>query len=159
MGGKKVIVSILLNEKFPPSEPCSCKICLSYCHRPGWWTVEEAAHSIASGLSNRMMLEISPEHTFGVLSPAFKGAEGNYALEIFSSNRCTFLQNDLCELYDTGLQPIECRYCHHSRKGLGKKCHDAIEKNWNTNEGKKLIVKWGNILGFWNRQGFILKEK
>jgi hypothetical protein len=31
-----------LREEYPPSEPCSCEICKSYCVRPGWWTVEEA---------------------------------------------------------------------------------------------------------------------
>lgn len=159
MEGKKTIEPLSLIEKFPPSEPCSCETCVNYCCRPGWWTVDEAVKAIDAGHSNRMMLEISPERNFGVLSPAFKGAEGNYALELFSSNKCTFLQNGLCELFGTDFQPLECRYCHHSRKGLGKKCHHAIEKEWNTNEAKRLIVKWGNILGFWNRQGFILKEK
>lgn len=148
-----------IKEQFLPSEPCACKICLSYCERPGWWTVEEAAKAIEEGLSTRMMLEISPEQNFGVLSPAFKGAESNYALEIFSTNKCTFLKDDLCELFDTGMQPLECRYCHHFRKGSGIKCHEAIENDWNTEAGKRLIVRWGNILGFWNRQGFILKEK
>ena len=106
-----------------------------------------------------MMLEISPERIFGVLSPAFKGNEGNYALQIFADQGCTFLHNNLCEIYGSGFQPIECRYCYHNRKNMGIKCHSEIEKEWNSEAGKRLIVEWGNKIGFWNRQGFILQEK
>ena len=148
-----------LKEKYQPSKPCTCDICKSYCLRPGWWTVDEAEKAIQAGLSHRMMLEISPERHFGVLSPAFKGNESNYALQIFSKNSCTFYCNGLCELFGTGLQPLECRFCHHKRKGLGLKCHLDIEKDWNTKSGKSLIIKWGNIIGFWQRQELIIAEK
>lgn len=148
-----------LAKKYPPSEPCSCDICVNYCKRPGWWTVNEALLAIEAGFANRMMLEISPEGNIGVLSPAFKGNECYYALNEFSHFGCTFLQNGLCELFGTGLQPLECRFCHHTRFGLGIKCHNDIEKDWNTLEGKKLIVKWGNLIGFWKEQGLILIEK
>ena len=127
--------------------------------RPGWWTVEEAAKVIDAGLASRMMLEISPEKDFAVLSPAFKGNESDYALQIFSKNGCTFLKDGLCELFGTGLQPLECRFCHHERKGSGLNCHLDIEKDWNRKYGKLLIVKWGNMIGFWQRQGLILTEK
>jgi hypothetical protein len=148
-----------LYEKFPPSEPCSCDICVGYCKRPGWWTVEESKKAIEAGFAKRMMLEISPEHDFGVLSPAFKGNECDYALQIFSDRGCTFLQNGLCELFASGLVPLECRYCHHERIGLGLKCHSEIEQEWKSHVAKKLIVQWGNITGFWQRQGFIMREK
>jgi hypothetical protein len=150
---------LTLSEKYPSSEPCSCEVCTSYCQRPGWWTVEEAEKVIEAGFADRMMLEISPEQNFAVLSPAFKGNECNYASHIYSKQACTFLQNGLCELYDRSLQPLECKYCHHNRKGLGIKCHLDIEKEWKTNDAKRLVVKWGNIVGFWQRQGLILKEK
>ena len=38
-----------LLEKYPPSEPCSCDICVNYCLRPGWWTVDEAKNAIRAG--------------------------------------------------------------------------------------------------------------
>ena len=148
-----------LYKKYPPSEPCSCEICLSYCHRPGWWTVEEARKAMEAGYAGRMMFELSPERNFGVLSPAFKGNEGNYALQIFSKNGCTFLNHGLCELFGTGLQPLECRYCHHDRKGMGVQCHHDLEKDWKTEKGKRLIVQWGNRTGFWKNQGFEIVEK
>lgn len=118
-----------LKEKYPPSEPCNCEICKSYCIRPGWWTVEEDSQANKAGYGDRMMLEISPEMTFGVLSPAFKGCEGFYALQQYAQNGCNFFNKGLCELYVTGT-PLECRYCHHLRNGLGQKCHTDIEKDW-----------------------------
>jgi hypothetical protein len=148
-----------LSEKYLPSEPCSCETCVNYCKRPGWWTVDEASKAMSSGYAHRMMLEISPEFNVGVLSPAFKGNENNYALQLFSNQGCTFLQNGLCELFGTGLQPLECRYCHHSRIGKGIKCHLDIEKDWNTEQGKRLIVRWGNLTGFWQRQNMLMIER
>jgi hypothetical protein len=148
-----------LYAKYPPSEPCSCEICVNFCQRPGWWTVEEAGKVIDAGLGDRMMLEFAPDRSFGVLSPAFKGNECNYAFQIFSKNGCTFLSEGLCELYNSGLQPLECRYCHHRRKGQGLKCHLDIEKDWDTDRAKRLIIKWGNITGFWQRQGLRVVEK
>lgn len=131
-----------LKQKYPPSEPCSCEICRSYCMRPGWWTVEEAEQAIMAGYRNRMMLEISPDMAFGVLSPAFKGCEGNYALQEYANNGCNFLNNGLCELHGTGHEPLECLYCHHLRKGLGQICHADIEKDWRTPAGQSLVKSW-----------------
>ena len=131
-----------LLEKYPPSEPCACEVCLGYCARPGWWTVEEASRALEAGYGNRMMLEIAPELTFGVLSPAFKGCERSFATNQFARNGCTFLKNNLCELYDTGYQPLECRFCHHGRRGLGPNCHTDLEKDWKTSAGQALVDQW-----------------
>jgi len=128
--------------KYPPSEPCSCEICRSYCVRPGWWTVEQAKKVINSGYSKRMMIEVSPEGDFGVLSPAFKGCEGGIALQKFSKNGCNFYTDGLCELHTTGLIPLECSFCHHDRIGLGLKCHLDLEKDWKREVGKQLVYKW-----------------
>jgi len=136
-----------LYDIYQPSEPCSCNKCVSFCIRPGWWTVEEAAKAINAGMANRMMLEVSPGYSFGVLSPAFKGNECAFAYQIFAKQGCTFLKDNRCELFNTGFEPLECRYCHHDRPGLGKKCHHDIEKTWNTAIGKELVVLWTNIIG------------
>lgn len=149
----------VLQKKFPPSEPCSCTICNSYCKRPGWWTVEEAKRAIAAGYAGRMMLEISPEFTFGVLAPAFKGNEGDLASKIFAHLGCTFLQENGCELFGTDYRPLECRFCHHLRRGLGKKCHDALEKDWHSKAGQKLVIDWGKSTGFFERQGLVFSER
>jgi len=142
MSRKKIGPQRTLPEKYPPSESCSCEICLGYCARPGWWTVEQAAAVIEAGLGNRVMLEIAPELTFGVLSPAFKGCERSIATNRFARNGCTFLKNDRCELHGTGHQPLECRFCHHDRRGLGRKCHADLEKDWKTPNGEALVDKW-----------------
>ena len=97
------------------------------------------------------MLEMSPELTFGVLSPAFKGCEGSFAAQGFANRGCTFYQDELCELFGTGLQPIECRFCHHDRPGMGFKCHSDLEIDWNTPDGRSLVVRWSKLSGFWER--------
>ena len=110
----KLKKNLTLKQKYPTSPPCSCDICVNYCKRPGWWTVSEATKAIEAGYANRMMLELSPDKTFGVLSPAFKGNEGTYALQMYSDKNCTFLNDkNLCELFGTDFEPLECRFCHH----------------------------------------------
>lgn len=140
-----------LKAKYPPSSPCDCETCRAFCIRPGWWTVEEAQKALDAGYGGRMMLEMSEDFTFGVLSPAFKGCERNFALQEYASAGCNFLSNGLCELHGTGLQPLECRFCHHSRKGRGPKCHADIARDWETNEGKLLVARWIKRVGLWER--------
>jgi len=106
-----------------------------------------------------MMLEVSPQKDFAVLAPAFKGNECNYALQLYSNQGCTFLHNNRCELFGTGIMPLECRFCHHDRLGLGVKCHADIEEEWKSNDAKRLIIRWGNITGFWEKQGLVMVEK
>ena len=134
-----------LLEKYPPSEPCSCNICLAFCQRPGWWTVDEARQAMEKGFESRMMLEVAPEGGWGVLSPAFRGCEGSLAIQEASKNGCNFLANDLCDLFGSGVQPLECRFCHHDRKGLGKECHTALERDWHTPEGQGLVDIWKKL--------------
>lgn len=140
-----------LAEKYSPSRPCTCQICQDYCRRPGWWTVAEAASALMAGYGGRMMLEMAPDRSFGVLSPAFKGCEVSFALQPFAGRGCTFLKDNRCELYGTGFQPLECRYCHHDRPGLGQQCHADIENDWNSPAGRALVVRWSKLSGFWER--------
>jgi hypothetical protein len=118
-----------LNVQFPPSEP-------------GWWTVAEARQAIEKGYAGRMMLEVAPEGGWAVLSPAFYGSEGFIAVQETSHNGCNFLKNNLCELFGTGVQPLECRFCHHERVGQGKDCHAALERDWHSPEGQALVDEW-----------------
>ena len=136
-----------MNEKYPPSEPCACEVCQRYCIRPGWWSVVEARQAIAAGYGERMMLEMAPEMTFGVLSPAFKGCEGTFAINEFANRGCNFLKEGRCELFGSGHQPLECRFCHHDRQGLGPRCHADLEKDWKTPAGKKLVEEWIKVVG------------
>jgi Fe-S-cluster containining protein len=140
-----------LGERFPPSEPCACDTCVGYCARPGWWSVEEAGRAIEAGYASRMMLEMSPDLTFGVLSPAFKGGEVDFANKLLASRGCTFLAGGRCELHGTGVQPLECRHCHHARHGAGPRCHAALEQDWNTHRGRALVSRWGQRTWFWRR--------
>ncbi|HWI64862.1 MAG TPA: hypothetical protein VNT75_23785 [Symbiobacteriaceae bacterium] len=139
-----------LAAKYPPSPPCACEVCVRFCRRPGWWTVHEATLALEAGYARRMMLELAPDLTFGVLSPAFRGCEGSVALNSHADLGCNFLKADRCELHGTGFQPLECRYCHHELRGLGRQCHLDIEKDWHTPTGEALVVRWGNLLGLGN---------
>lgn len=135
-----------LTEKYPPSLPCDCEVCRSFCVRPGWWTVKEADRALAAGYGSRMMLEISPERSFGVLSPAFRGCEGVFAVHEMADRGCNFLIAGRCELHGTGFQPLECRFCHHDRPGCGESCHADLENDWNTPAGQKLVLQWGRLM-------------
>jgi hypothetical protein len=137
-----------LIDKYSASPPCACDVCVGYCARPGWWTVKEAAAALEAGYANRMMVELSPDRTFGVLAPAFRGNEVDFALSRHAPAGCNFLANRRCELHATQFQPLECRVCHHDRPGLGPQCHADIEKDWNSYAGRALIARWARLTGF-----------
>ena len=138
--------TLSLVERFPPSEACSCDICRAYCSRPGWWSVEQARHALLAGYGARMMLELSPDHKYGVLSPAFRGCEGSIALQEYAQNGCTFFRRGLCALFHTGFEPLECRFCHHDRAGQGRVCHDALAQDWLTPAGQTLVRQWIRLM-------------
>ena len=135
--------------KYPPSPACTCEICRTYCRRPGWWTVDEAARAINAGYGHRMMLELAPDRSFGVLSPAFGGCEQFFAVQEYASRGCNFYKDERCELHGTGVQPLECRVCHHAQPGLGPACHADIEKDWDTPAGRALVAGWCRLTGVW----------
>jgi hypothetical protein len=101
-----------------------------------------------------MMLEVAPDHSFGVLSPAFKGCEGKIAWNHYAANGCNFLKDNLCEIHGIGFLPLECRFCHHDRLGLGVQCHTDIEKDWDTLAGRLLISRWCRLTGVWEYLDF-----
>ncbi|MBN2050013.1 MAG: hypothetical protein JW760_06165 [Spirochaetales bacterium] len=107
--------------------------------------VSEAREALERGYADRMMLEVAPDSSFGVLSPAFRGNEGFFACREFSMNGCTFLTDNGCELFDRSFRPLECRYCHHSRLGTGMACHREIGREWNSSKGKRLVEYWLNL--------------
>lgn len=121
--------------------------------RPGWWTVQEAQKAIDAGYAPRVMLEMAPDLSFGVLSPAFKSCEGGFALQEFYGCGCTLLKNNLCELFDSGFSPLECRFCYHERKGPGQ-CHADIEKDWRVS-GEQLVKKWVRLTGLWEQYALL----
>lgn len=137
-----------LKERFPPSESCQCEICVGYCRRPGWWSLEEFERVLQTGYIRRVMLEMSPELDFGVPSPAFHGCENDFAREEFAAGGCCFLNEGLCALHSAGLMPLECRFCRHDRKGKGQECHGALEAEWNSAEGRKLVLTWMKLVQF-----------
>ena len=151
--GRRMEGHISLEERFPPSEPCSCDFCTRCCKRPGWWTVAQAERAFQAGYAGRMMLEVAPDFRFGVLSPAFRGCEGNFALKEYAQAGCTFLKKGLCALHATGFEPIECLFCHHDRVGQGPVCHRALEKDWDSVAGRRLVNNWITRVGLLKHYG------
>jgi hypothetical protein len=111
--------------------------------------VREAAGALSAGLGGRMMLEVSPERTLGVLAPACCGCERSFALQQFAGRGCTFLTAGGCELHGTGFQPLECCFCHHDRRGLGPQCHADLESEWRTAAGRAVVGRWSRMFGLW----------
>lgn len=140
-----------ISRKYLDSPACTCDVCVSFCRRPGWWTVEEAARAMDAGYGTRMMLEMGPANAFAVLSPAFKGAEQDFATNIHAHHGCTFLVDKRCQLHGTGLQPLECRCSCHDRPGMGERCHADLGRQWNSPSGRALVVRWSNQTEFWQR--------
>ncbi len=96
-----------------------------------------------AGFTGRMMLEVSPERSFAVLSPAFRGCEGGFALQNFADRGCNFQMPDQrCELHGGPFLPLECSFCHHDRQGQGPLCHTDIENDWRTESGRILVRRW-----------------
>jgi hypothetical protein len=109
--------------------------------------VVEAAEAFHAGYAGRMM-------TFGVLAPAFRGAEGQFGLQQFAASGCNFLVEDRCQLHGTGFMPLECRFCHHDRRGQGEQCHRELEEDWASAPGMALIERWMELTGFTGREYF-----
>lgn len=147
-----------MSELFPPSASCHFDVRQS-CQRTGWWTVEEAQRAMKNGLSLRMMLDVSPDLSYGVLSPAYRGCEGNVALNSLKKNGCAFDADGSCRLHNTGLQPLECRFCHHTRVDLELKCHEALDWDWRTPQGQALVQAWTKEVGLWIRYKFTRSEQ
>ena len=73
--------------------------------------------------------------------------EKYFATNKHAKNGCTFLKDSRCELFETGHQPLECRFCYHERHGLGTQCHADLEKDWKTPAGQALVRKWMQEVG------------
>jgi hypothetical protein len=134
-----------LSDRFPPSAACTCEVCVAYCARPGWWSVEQAAAAL-DAVGARMMLELSPDRRFAALAPAFRGCEGRVATSAGALAGCTFLVRQRCELFETPHAPLECRFCHHERRHQGRACHDALVDDWRRPAGQAVVGRWQNMM-------------
>jgi len=56
------------HRKISASDHAIAKYAQAIANDRDWWTVEEAARAITAGYGGRMMLEMSPQRSFGVLS-------------------------------------------------------------------------------------------
>ena len=125
---------------------CACEKCKNMCReRPCWPSPQEAQKLIDSGYSNRLMYDywVGDGRTgsdIGIISPAIVGYEGK-AAPSWSMGRCTFLtKDDLCELHDKGLKPIEGRVADHTGQLSG--LHGEVAFLWNNGYGEGIVKKW-----------------
>lgn len=108
----------IFKKRYPPPQQVAPAMCAEIiADAPGGGTVGQARRAIEKGYASRMMLEISPDFKFAVLSPAFYGCEGFIATNDGAKNGCNFLKEGMCELHDINFLPLECAFCHHERVG------------------------------------------
>jgi hypothetical protein len=91
------------------------------------------------------------EEDIQILSPAIKGYEGLSA-PFTPIGKCTFLtRDDLCELHDLGLKPLEGRLAICPAKGKApppQTVHEDVAMKWNNPKAQKLVIKWNKSKDF-----------
>ena len=148
---------------------CSCTQCVECCeHYPGWMTIAEAEAALAAGMAGRLMLDwfepdskLKNEERIYVLCPAGRGYEGRAAPstdDLFSGGflsailgdstpmPCTFLENGLCSIHESGFKPLMCRAtmgCGEDDQTITK---HAMVPEWDSARGKAVIAKWREIV-------------
>lgn len=149
-------------EPVRPLRVCDCEQCVRLCRcNPGWFTPAEAIQAMKAGLGHRLMRDwLEPSHKLGnserlyVLAPASLGCEGKEAPELDNyfalllgfakKGRCTFLENDLCSIHDSGFKPKQCRECLGCQKNNGPDNYE-MARHWDTEEGKQALEMWAEI--------------
>jgi len=82
-----------------------------------------------------------------------KGAVFHFALQEYVRSGCTFLRRGLCALHGMGFEPLKCLFCHHDRIGQGSVCHSALEADWDSAAGWRLVSGWIARVGLLKRYG------
>lgn len=144
---------------------CSCEHCLAMCHRPCWGTPKQIQKIIDAGFGNKLMIDyyykddsMSEESTVPILSPALKGLEGDYVSWMpMSSEGCTFWHNNLCQLHDKGLKPLEGQTAYHEKDPVNSGVRQFIIDSWENSEAEAMVAEWiENYLSktdFWQQFG------
>lgn len=113
------------------------------CHSPCCSTPDEVLKLMENGYGHRLMLDDLPGGP-DLIKPALKGYEGDRSpWQTASWKGCTFWNNGLCELHDTGLKPLHAKLAHHDLTSEeNDKISDMIIEAWETEKGKEVIDKW-----------------
>lgn len=97
---------------------CKCKLCQSQCQAPCKGTPEDMVKIIAAGYASRIGLYKFPAT---IQFPEFDGIQYIAPLLDKEKKSCTFFNNGLCELHESGLKPTEGKLSHHSTEKLDPK--------------------------------------
>lgn len=150
-------------EPIRPIRRCDCPKCVNLCQQnPGWMTPAEAMQAMDAGLAHRLMRDwLEPSHQLNnperlyVLAAASLGCEGRDApefsfFELFwgyaKKGRCTFLENDLCTIHDSGFKPKQCRESLGCLRKTGPDNYE-MARHWDNAEGRAALQRWQELVG------------
>ena len=120
---------------------CKCKLCKQQCHTPCLGTPQDVLRLIEAGYKDRLA---ATEWYVGILMgvvdmpvPMIQAKqEGDW---------CTFFNDGLCELHESGLKPTEGKLSHHSTRIDNFKPSKSISwnvaKEWMNEENTDCIEK------------------
>jgi hypothetical protein len=114
--------------------------------RPGFPTFDEARLLVEFGFKNRLMEDVwftsMEEPSIYLLIPATVGNERGFAGSIATATgRCTFLDNRLCELHDTGAKPFECRMTLCDDRS-DPNAHTFPVETWDNPAAQDFVQQW-----------------
>jgi len=124
-------------------------------------SLADAEKAIAAGMAKRLMRDwVEPSEELGnadriyVLAAASVGHEGSDAPDIdfddvlmmlmgqeWTKGRCTFFENNRCQIHASGFKPQQCRESMGCHKEEGPD-NFQMAKQWNSDEGRALVARW-----------------
>ena len=116
---------------------CKCNLCKTQCNAPCFGTPEDMMKIIGAGYSDRVMA-VKVEGV-QILAPLYDK----------DKKTCTFFNDGLCELHNSGLKPTVGKLSHHSTSldkfNPKKSIHKFVMEEWKSiseNEIKELVGKY-----------------
>lgn len=138
---------------------CKCSVCVGACEKnPGWMSPPEAMRAIAAGYGGQLMVDWwEPSANYGnderiyLLCPASAGHQADMAPEMsffdfsFTKGRCTFLEDGLCAIHDSGFKPMQCRTMIHDEEQSGYASNMEMIRLWDNAEAQRLVVAYAEF--------------
>lgn len=114
---------------------CSCKTCASMCKQtPCLGTPDDIKKLIDNGHINKISATLWLAGMFIDGTPPIQ-----MATPLRTNFGCIFHQNDLCQLHDSGLKPIEGKLAKHDVYGENTSVTTTVAKTWADPANKKTI--------------------
>jgi len=139
---------------------CDCDKCKEMCKRRTCWALpSEIDKIIDAGFADKLMLDYwSGDPDFDLVCPSIKGSEMQRTPWMPTGECCLQKKDGHCELHAGGLKPVEARlsHCNDDEKigDVFNKLHAAIAKEWDCDEGRKVIDRWKKIVNYDKRREY-----